>query len=259
MGGLYEELRFLIGATRLLLKEVRCIIAEEEDCAFFRSYARSKQIPLPRPAILPPKPPEQTNDLVQAQGSSEGTQFVAMPTQSKTDSSGNFGISKPRLQKQEFAEQRALLNKIAPHIPILDEIPDDREARLLAERWKIAKSSSPILILYRKEHPAYTLFLQNIQSALTLTHADTSLIEVQDLERCHHWPLLLSSKGLKWILICESLLRQLPHLLALYREQPISSLRFLMNIPVFILPESAAVLHNPLLKRALWNQMKEIL
>ena len=229
---LLSESLELIQAVRSLLKEESSIIATEEDCAFFRTtFSKPKE-------ILQKFPPP-TVSVVKKE--KKPTEYAEI-----TEKKEEF----PPVQKVDFAEIRALLKKIAPEATVLDQIPDDREALLVAERWKMANHHMPLLVLYSDENPLQTKFFHNFAAAI-----GASLIEVRDIETCNYWPTLLASPELKRIFLCEMLLKRLPHLMIHYRENPISSERLLHKTPAFFLPDIALLLKNPLLKRSLWRQM----
>ena len=253
----------LIRSAILLLKDDPLILASPEDAAYFRmkrdkpataipsspavvskiekkkpTIEKKEDVEIPQPIIpkalvqaaAPPKPPivEQTTPEI-----------------------------KPELKTKErpSSQLRAILEKIAPELAILDAIPDDTTAKQIGNRWKTKNQSAPISILSSGELPQHKEFLSEIATALDVCFGPARFVEADPLEKEKQWKLFLSTEGLKLIVVCDSTLWQLHQLRQFYKETPATGERMLSNVPIFLLPDLSLYLKDPPLKRSLWKAL----
>jgi hypothetical protein len=232
----------LIRDTLAFLKESSSsVLASPEEAAFFRQKYKApvrpapavfaKPISLPKPAPLPepapivltPKapPPEPT--------------FVPTPKPPQPTILGT------------------IFHSIAPDFPILKEPPSDAMAKKISSRWKTHNQIAPITLLHFQEIPEQKVFLENLIKALDVYFGPARLVSAELVEKENQWDAFLSVPELKMVIACDHTLWQLPHLREKYKEIPTQEKRLLKEKPLFLLPDLALYLKDPLLKRSLWK------
>lgn len=158
-------------------------------------------------------------------------------------------------QTAAFAEIRKILSKLFPEMPLLKEIPSDSKAKQIAESWKTKNQASPISILSFHEPAAQSQFLSNLTQALDITFGHARLISAEEIEQKDQWEAFLSVPELKFLMICDYALWQMPRLLKFYREIPSKTERYLLNTPIMLLPDLSLYLKDSQLKRSLWKAL----
>lgn len=232
----------LISTLRDLLAEEPILLASQEDADYFRSQwtqpkanltlkAQPPPLPQPLPKIPPPK------------AASSPPPIAEKPSP----------LSSPA--PLSFSPLRALFAKIAPEIPILEEIPSDAPARKIANRWKTKNQTAPISILSFGEPKPQKALLEEIAKALDVFFGPARIIPAEPIEKEMQWEVFLSVNGLKLIIACDFALWQLRSLLPFYRENPADGTRTLKNVPLFLLPDLSLYFKDPLLKRLLWKAL----
>jgi hypothetical protein len=161
----------------------------------------------------------------------------------------------PLILEDRFDDVRKILSKCAPQLALLKEPPNDASAQKIASRWKTKNQGAPFSLLSFHESPSHQKLLTNLTSALDVVYGGARLIAAEGIEQAKQWEAFLSVADLKLIIVCDSTLWQMPNLLQFYRELPNRSERFLLNIPVFLLPDLTLYLKDPLLKRSLWKAL----
>jgi hypothetical protein len=254
------SLRSLIqGIQSLVSEEKGPLYASEEDCDFFRSIYRGiKQEPeikighghvhekQPTPAPLP-KPVRETAPLSKIVPAPEIVPVcVPVPDFSKE--------SPPRLE-DHLLDVRKMLLKIAPSFAWIDTIPSDQEATRIANSWKTKTQAARISLLFLSEPPPFFKFLENLTRALDVVFGGARLLHAETIEKEKQWEAFLSVPELKYVIVCDSTLGEMPHLLQCHREVPTRSERFLQNTPLILLPDLTLYLKDPLLKRSLWKAL----
>jgi hypothetical protein len=260
---------------RQLLADVLCALKEgefpashffasEEEFLFFRSIEKvAKETP-----TLPKIPPVMPLAIK--------TPNVKAPPVKKSDSPidplhnpdctiGSLGIHKQAPQaaksvenkEEAFAEIRTLLKKIAPHLPLIDKIPEDTQAKRIANAWQEPICQADIAVLLLGENRAEEQFLHNLAQGISRKLCPAQLIRGVDLEKEKKWDLFLQRSPLKW-LICSPRLYQCPDLLRFYRENPATKTYFLEEKNLLLLSPIASYLNNPALKAPLWEKLCQI-
>ncbi len=145
-----------------------------------------------------------------------------------------------------------------PNIPIIKEIPSDRMAIKILNKWKYKNQAAEITILAYMEKDKKTLnFLESFAKALDIYFYPARVVQAQVLEEEDQWEFFLSSQRLKIIIASDYSIFALKKLMRFYKELPNSSKHFLLNVPLFILPEVSLYIKNPLLKASLWKAIKQ--
>ncbi len=233
-----SELHTLSNALLELIREAEGpLLTTAEEFAFFRALP-PKPAPAPEPVAIPP--------LV------VHVEPTPPPAPKKVEPPAPVVAEVPppkRVEPRPLMEMRAALKKVAPELAFVEKPPDDAFARSVSERWKTRNQVAPITVLTFKdtERP----LLEAIAKALDVLHGPAKLIEAEGLE----WETFLSTEGLKWVLITDAALYQLPQLRALYKESP----KMLGKVPLFLFPDLSLYAKDPLLKKSLWKALQQAL
>lgn len=223
----------LIRETASLLEEETTILASPEDTNYFRkTYVPKKNVPVP--VNSPPK-------------------IVPVPDSPPPSPPPEIPISRTEVPAAPtpISSLKSLFAKIAPELPLLNEIPSDAFAKKIATRWKTKNQTAPISILSYSEPPAQKTFLEAIAKALDVYFGPAKIVSAEAIEKEKQWDAFLSAPDLKLIVACDYTLWQLNSLMSFYREDP----RKLGNISLFLLPDLSLYLKDPLLKRSLWKAL----
>jgi hypothetical protein len=227
------------------------ILSDAETCDYFRQ--RIKKAPVkkvealedPAPKILPPLKIER----------SPPPPVLQNPTPLDTPVSPPL----PPKKKENLLGLRALFSKIAPEMPLLQEIPSDAIAKKIANRWKTKNQIAPITVLSYQENPEHRQFLEQIVKALDVYFGPAKLLIADAIEREKEWKTFLSAAELKLVIACDYTLWQLQNLCPFYKEIPAQKYRQLGEKPLFMLPDLSLYLKDPLLKRSLWKALCQMI
>lgn len=220
------------------------ILATPEDADYFRqTIAALKPQPAPPVVVVkptpvaPPPPPKPV---------------AAIPKSPVEPEVAEEKIVAPAFDVSVFKHMMA---KLAPGLAILDEIPSDAIARKIAERWKTKNQGAPISLLCYQEPPEQRALLEQIAKALSVYFGETKIVDAAQIEKEKQWETFFSVEGLKLTIVCDYTLWQLKHLLTFYKETPAVGERTLGGKALFLLPDLALYLKDPLLKRSLWKAL----
>jgi hypothetical protein len=245
---LRQDALTLIREINQLLESPATILASSDDCDYFRSIYRNlkdvKQPPPSPPPVLPTAPPppvakEPPQPVVRA--APEPKPVVIEPP--------------PKMQELKFDDIRKILSAAFPNLALFSDIPSDAAARKKADGWKTKNQSAPVSIISFHETGAQHDFLVNLTQAIDVALQPARLISAETIEKENQWEAFLSVSELKFIIIGDYALWQLPNLLQYYREMPNRSERKLKDTPVMLLPDLTLYLKDPLLKRSLWKAL----
>lgn len=256
-----SELTALISELKSLLAESPTILASEQDISYFRNRSQKTSIlkthPQPPPTIkptpiasppiiktiekAPPKPPVES-------APKKEEKVVEPPI-----------IEAPPSEMPHFGTLRAILQKIAPQLTLISEIPDDTIAKKKANQWKTKNQATPISIFYSQESPAHKELLNGLAKAIDIYFGPSHLIHADPIEKENNWDTFLSTPHLQWVILCDSSLWQMPNLMRHYRENPHQKMRTLKDKRLFLLPDLSLYLKDPLLKRSLWKGLCQTL
>ncbi|MEI6243059.1 MAG: hypothetical protein WCP39_06620 [Chlamydiota bacterium] len=211
----------------LLIKDTKTFLEYQED-SFLLGFPSSSPVNLPpiqmKPTEKAPIPPKQN------------TYCAPKPTITNEDSLQDI--------QKAFSE-------IAPGVSISLQIPEDKEAKWISQKWKLQNMDIAILT---NEDPQSTtksfLFLQNLTKALSF-QKESKLFFAKELEKNGEWNSFLALPWKK-ILIEEKALHSLSNLLTHLKYYPSNRTSFLENIPLFLLEDLSIYLKNPEKKKELW-------
>ena len=249
-----DTYRTLIQDSIFLLREESCILASREDADYFRSLTK-RGTPMPKPAPPPVRiaapPPQPPPPKI-----AEPPPAPAPPTPEPASWREPTQLPAEPLNS---AHLRSLLQKIAPHLAIIDDIPNDTLAKKIATRWKTKNQIAPISVLCLGESDKQKKLLEEITKAIDVYFGPARLIPAEPIEKEKQWEAFLSSTDLKLVIACDYTIWQLSDLMRHYKEIPAQQTRTLGNIPLFLLPDLSLYLKDPLLKRSLWKALCQVL
>jgi glucan-binding YG repeat protein len=154
-----------------------------------------------------------------------------------------------------FTELRKIIQEKLPHIHLLDQLPDDSEAKALANNWTKEKQAAQIIILSFDEPAKHQLFLENIAKALKLFGFHAVVANAMKME----WQKMLQSNALKLIVAGSSGFHNLAELQKHHREDARQGRHYLGDRPLLLLSDIGFYLKEPTLKPSLWKALKELL
>jgi hypothetical protein len=270
-----ESLLEVVRAAAALLPEIGdAVIASAEDAAFFRSRYRKKTpiVARPTPILLepPPTPAPPPQESPPARPILKPAASPPPPVSAAPESPppsiprvSEKQIPPPALPKETSLlpskALKTLIQRLAPHLLLFDEVPSDAVAKKISTRWKTKNQVARITLLSYGEIAEQRQFLEQIATALDVVFGPARLIAAEPIEKENQWDALLSATELEWIVCCDFALWQLQRLMTYYKETPAQQLRTLKDKPVFLLPDLSLYLKDPLLKRSLWRGLCQTL
>lgn len=223
---------------------------------------------LPKPPI-PPAPPLPHNiEAPKLPDKADLNKTAIAPTTQKQENPadqpppvpGAFKLEVPAaLPQTDFAVLRTIVTEKLPHVRLLDRLPDDTEAKRLANAWTQEKKIPQVMILSFDEPPKQQAFLANIAKALEAHGIDAQVATATKLERENEWQKLLQSKELKLVVAGSSGFHSLPQLQKHYREGAKQGRHYLGDRLLLLLSDISYYLKEPALKPSLWAALKALL
>ncbi len=182
-----------------------------------------------------------------------------------------FPKEEKKLKKKDFREPekpacnmtlafdhfKDLMQLIDPKIKILENIPNDIQAKEIASSWKLKSKVGKITLLVFQENKKELFFIKELAKALHLLFQPTKIINAVNLEKDNQWEAFLNQPHLKFLLITDVSLWKLKNLIAHYHENPTTHETFLGPVPLFLLPQISLYLKEPLIKKTLYESLKK--
>lgn len=172
-----------------------------KDCSPPPKDPEKCSLPLesPRPAKQPTPsiPPEPTKNPAPSSPSNKSTPEPQPTTASEKPftSIELHPLSSP--PTTDFSSIRKTLMEKFPAQRILDEIPDDVEAKKISQQWKKQSTTPAVAILSSDEHPKHRVFLNNLAKAIEVCYCPASVISAEDLQTSKGLHLLITSKKIE--------------------------------------------------------------
>jgi hypothetical protein len=160
-----------------------------------------------------------------------------------------------------FSEICQIIQEKLPHLHsrLIHTIPDDSEAKVLANLWTQEKQIPQVLILSFDEVPKHQAFLANICKALEVNGIKTQVTHAKKLESDNRWQALLEAKEMKLVLASSAGFYHLGELQKYYREGNRQGRHYLGDKSLLLLSDISFYLKEPALKPSLWAAIKELL
>ncbi len=158
---------------------------------------------------------------------------------------------------QDLSPIKKTLQNIAPSMKLVDQVPDDTQAKRIASAWK-EKISDAEVVLLGCDSSADTLeFLKGLAKAIDQHLAKAKILMAERLEKEKRWDLFLEKNALKLIIASDGM-QKLPELMRFYKAFPASAQFFLDKTPLFVL-SPASIYKSVEHKALLWKTLCQIL
>ncbi|NGX33134.1 MAG: hypothetical protein K1060chlam4_01195, partial [Candidatus Anoxychlamydiales bacterium] len=163
---------------------------------------------------------------------------------------------KPKIFEDNFIDIKKSIERIFPNISILEKPIDDKVAKQKSQKYKLKNISSTITILAYKEDEKFYRFLEKLSTALSVYFYPSKVVSAYLIEKENNWSDFLTN-DISLIISSDYTVFELPHLRALYKENPSKGEKSLKDIPLFLLPDIFLYLKEPSLKKSLFNALKQ--
>lgn len=112
------------------------------------------------------------------------TQSEKMSDNPRNSTGHVFNLELPApLKPLDFSNLRKIIHEKLPLMRLVEQFPDDTEAKSLANLWSQEKKIPQVLILSFDENPKHQAFLANIRIALEVIGIDTQVANASKMER----------------------------------------------------------------------------
>lgn len=162
----------------------------------------------------------------------------------------------PPFEATDFRDLRKILGSCRPNLKILDNVPNDAEAKNYAGSQA---NDAPRAILLSFTHPPakHEIFLENLATALRTYGMNFKVVEAKMIEKKSGWEALLKSTGLRLIIAAPNNYDSFPELKKYYKTTPSAPGKFLEDIPLIELRDIASYFRDPSLKQQLWQAIRD--
>ena len=233
----------------LLPKQV--IFANAEDCALFQRKPEVRRAPVP-PPTLPPAPPVYKEKIA--------VPIAPIKPVEKAPEPKVIAVKeeKPVVPTPENLSPIAkTLQRIAPHIKLTDQVPDDAEAKRVASAWKEKITDAEVVLIACDTQDDTLELLKGLAKAIDKNLAKSKVITADRLEREKRWDLFLQKNPLRLVIASDGM-QKFPELMRHYKSTPANAQFFLDQTP--LLPLSSASIYKSLEHKALlWKTLCQML
>jgi hypothetical protein len=253
---LESDLHQLISDTLVFLKDPlqskQTLFSSAEEVEFFR-VKTARQIPAPVEVVnVPIRAPI-------------GREPIREPIAKKPVLAPVVAEEKPspppvkteRTATTPFAQIKTSLQRIAPHLCLIDEVPDDTVAKKVASSWKEKIPDVDVVLLACHMDSETLEFLKNLGKAIDTHLAKAKIIPADKLEKEGRWDVFLQKNSFRLIVASHGM-QELKGLMSFYHAIPSQSRVFLDKIPLLALSE-AAVYKSIDHKASLWKTLCQLL
>ncbi len=154
-----------------------------------------------------------------------------------------------------FSQLKNTLQKIAPSIRLVEEVPDDKEGKKKSNAWKEKVEGAEVVLLACSSDPETLELLKSLAKAIQGHLAKVKILPAERLEQEDHWEAFLEKNALRLIVISHGL-EKLHNLNRFYKK---TQEGFFLG-PTPLLPLSAASVYKQLPSKAsLWKTLCQML
>jgi hypothetical protein len=257
---LESDLHQLICDTLVFLKDPlqpkQTLFSSAEEVEFFR-VKTARQIPAANVPVRAPVSQKPVHKPVQ--------EPIRQPIAKKPLLEPVVAEEKPspppvkteRTATTPFAQIKTSLQRIAPHLSLIDEVPDDMVAKKVASSWKEKIPDVDVVLLACHMDSETLEFLKNLGKAIDTHLAKAKIIPADKLEKEGRWDVFLQKNSFRLIVASHGM-QELRGLMSFYHAIPSQSQLFLDKIPLLALSE-AAVYKSIDHKASLWKTLCQLL
>ncbi|NBO24030.1 MAG: hypothetical protein EBU93_02170 [Chlamydiae bacterium] len=154
-----------------------------------------------------------------------------------------------------FQDVKSILKSLFKELKIYDDLPDDKEAKLLAKLYENKSIFKECVILYEPSLKKGGSLLHSLTQAIEKRFTSCQLLSIEEIEEKEQLDILLKDKKIRLFICTQDLLWHHPKLLSHYIETTGSSIKRIGTKDLVVLLNLEYYLKDPLLKRSLWNQL----
>lgn len=261
------------------------ILTDEESYNFFKKFHHSAEHKKPVPSVppstvrpaaaiqqnpkiqqAPPPPPIRQEKVTQPPSapvahSPAQTPSKENPPPSKANPKPSALALEPLDAAPKFDYEKICTSfrELFPNLPVIEQIPDDTEAKKIGNRWKKETFEPEIVILSFNEPVQSKAFLKNMAQAIHLHLGPTAIYPAHAIEQKDKWEQLLAMKKLKLVITTDFGMYSLPKLMRFYKESSNKSFKYLGDIPVLLITDPVVYFKQPNLKHSLWRALTSLL
>jgi hypothetical protein len=255
--------------------------SESEAFQFFKEYAqqsRPQTTPTPiiamaptvnisRPPIAPSVPPQIVKQSPAPTPPVQKEKPKAKEIKQEPVATDN---TKPNIEKafelqplssteaHDLNDIKQTLRERFPSHPIIEQIPDDEEAKKISKHWKQAEQTVKVIVLTGEMIASNDTVLSSMTNAIHAQLVPAAIVSAATLNDGKKCEALVNSP-LQLVIVSASVLQALPHLKKHYSENTEQKKQFLGKIPLCLIAEPSEFTKNPKLKVSLWSYLKQTL
>lgn len=236
------DLHDLIRDTLVFLKDPllpkQTLFTSAEELAFFRLKAST---PTPPPkettntAPRPPQPPKYIPPVPMQPPKKE----VPPPKEPIPIKDPKPSVKVQESVKIDGSEQiKRTLLRMVPHIKLIDEIPDDTNAKKIGSSWKEKIPDVEVVLLACETNSDTLELLKSLGKAIDQNLAKAKIIPAEKLEQENRWDIFLQKNQFRLIIASDGM-KKLTGLMKFYHSIPAQSQVFLDKTPLLELSPSS--------------------
>ncbi len=152
---------------------------------------------------------------------------------------------------------KQILQKAIPGVKIVEQVPDDSEAKRIAESWKEKVNDAETVLLLCETDADTVEFSKGLAKAIDQHLAKIKILAADRLEKEKRWDVFLSKNSLRLIIATEGV-QKLPELMRFYKQN--NSQLFLDKTPLLVLSPSSIyklIEHKAQLWKTLCQMLKK--
>jgi hypothetical protein len=159
----------------------------------------------------------------------------------------------PPPPQQEPSPMKKILQKAAPAVKIIEQVPDDTEAKRIAESWKEKVTDAEVVLLVCDTASETLDFLKGLAKGIDQHLAKTKILAGERLEREKRWDIFLNKNTFRLIIASEGM-EKLPELMRFYKPESLGKFPLLTLSPASVYK---ALEHKALLWKTLCQMLKK--
>lgn len=158
-----------------------------------------------------------------------------------------------RPKSSDISPIKKTLLRIAPHIKLTDEVPDDAVAKRVATAWKEKIADVEVILLACNADAETLEFLKTLGKAVDQNLGKAKILPAERLEKENRWDLFLQKNEFRLIIASDGV-QKLPELMRFYKAIPATSQYYLDKTPLVAL-SPASIYKSIENKAALWKTL----
>ncbi len=199
------------------------------------------------------KDPLQTRQPLLA--SAEEMVFFSLKKEKPMEKKQDHPKPVPPPAPQPHSPMKQILQKAVPGVKIVELVPDDSEAKRIAESWKEKVNDAETVLLLCETDAETVEFSKGLAKAIDQHLAKIKILAAERLEKENRWDVFLSKNSLRLIIATDGV-QKFPELMRFYKQN--NSQLFLDKTPLLIL-SSSSIYKSIEHKAQLWKTLCQML